>query len=124
MKRDSVAYMRIKARRRRIASIRKKIKGTPDRPRLAVYRSLSNIYAQIIDDTEGKTLLAMSTLSNNIEFDDNMKKSQKSFKVGYELGKLALEKGINTVNFDRGGFLYHGRVKALADGARKAGLKF
>ena len=124
MKRDSVAYMRVKARRRRIASIRKKIKGTPDRPRLAVYRSLSNIYAQIIDDTEGKTLLAMSTLSNNIEFDENMKKTQKSFKVGYELGKLALEKGISTVNFDRGGFLYHGRVKALADGARKAGLKF
>lgn len=124
MKRDSVAYMRIRARRRRIAAIRKKIKGTTERPRLAVYRSLTNIYAQIIDDTQGKTLLSLSTLSKDLNLDKKMKKTEQSYKVGYELGKLALEKGITTVTFDRGGFLYHGRVKALADGARKAGLKF
>ncbi len=124
MKRDSVAYMRRRARKRRIASIRKKIKGTSDRPRLAVYRSLTNIYAQIIDDTQGKTLLSLSTLSKDLNLDKKMKKTEQSYKVGYELGKLALEKGITTVKFDRGGFLYHGRVKALAEGARKAGLKF
>ncbi len=124
MKRDSVAYMRNRARRRRIAAIRKKIKGTPDRPRLAVYRSLTNIYAQIIDDTKGVTLLSLSTLSKDLKLDKNMKKTEQSYKVGYELGKLALEKGITAVRFDRGGFLYHGRVKALAEGARKAGLKF
>ncbi len=124
MKRDSVAYMRNRARRRRIAAIRKKVKGTTERPRLAVYRSLTNIYAQIIDDTQGKTLLSLSTLSKDLDLDKKMKKTEQSYKVGYELGKLALEKGITTVRFDRGGFLYHGRVKALAEGARKAGLKF
>ena len=124
MKRDSVAYMRMRARRRRVAAIRKKIKGTSERPRLAIYRSLTNIYAQIIDDTQGKTLVSLSTLSKNIDLDKKMKKTEQSYKVGFELGKLALEKGITMVKFDRGGFLYHGRVKALAEGARKAGLKF
>ena len=105
--------------------VRKDVFGTPEKPRLCVYRSISNIFAQVIDDVSGATLISASTLDKEIKeqfaYGGN-KEAAKS--VGEALGKKALEKGIDTVCFDRGGFLYHGRVKELADGARSAGLKF
>ncbi len=105
--------------------IRKKIFGTPQKPRLSVYRSLKHIYAQLIDDIKGHTILSVSTLNKDVkEKIRGMKKTEQAFLVGEILGKIALEKGIKEVVFDRGGFKYHGRVKALADGARKSGLKF
>ncbi|HEY6906424.1 MAG TPA: 50S ribosomal protein L18 [Ignavibacteriaceae bacterium] len=106
--------------------IRKVISGTPERPRLTVYRSLDNIYAQIIDDTSGKTLVAASSLTK--ELADDLKKAkgkvQRSKTVGNYIAKKALEHNINTVVFDRNGYRYHGRVQAVAEGAREAGLKF
>ena len=106
--------------------IRKKISGTPEKPRLSVYRSLNNIYAQIIDDTTGKTLVAVSSLAKDAKTDaKSIKgKTNKSKLIGNILAKKALEKNIKQVVFDRGGFRYHGRVKALADGAREGGLVF
>jgi len=106
--------------------IRRRISGTPDRPRLSVYRSLKHIYAQIIDDTKGTTLVATSSLSPEVrEQLAAMKgKAARSKVVGAMLARKALERNITQVVFDRGGFLYHGRVKALAEGAREAGLKF
>ena len=105
--------------------VRKTISGTPEVPRLCVFRSSKNIYAQIIDDVNGTTLVAASSLDKElkaqIEYGGN-KDAAKA--VGEALGKRALEKGITEVCFDRAGFLYHGRVAALADGAREAGLKF
>ncbi len=124
MNKKSATYKRNLARQRRKKSIRKKIFGTPEMPRLAVFRSLNNISAQIIDDTTGKTLVAFSTLAKDLDLDRKKKKTEQSFEVGQNLGKLALKKGIKKVRFDRGGYLYHGRVKALADGIRKAGLEF
>ena len=110
-------------RTRRRMAIRKRLHGTPERPRLAVFRSLSHIYAQIIDDTTGKTLVSMSTIAK--EFDaPKAKKVDVSFQVGLKLGEKAVAAGIKTICFDRAGYKYHGRVKALADGARKAGLEF
>ena len=104
---------------------RKNIFGTPERPRLCVFRSSKNISAQIIDDVNGVTLASASTidkeLKESIKYGGN-KEAAKA--VGEAIAKRALEKGIETVCFDRGGFLYHGRVKELADGAREAGLKF
>ncbi|MCX7654029.1 MAG: 50S ribosomal protein L18 [Fervidobacterium sp.] len=105
--------------------IRKKLSGTPERPRLSVFRSEKHIYAQIIDDTKGVTLVAASTVEKAVR-----EKLKKTWNVvaAKEIGKLiaerALAKGIKEVVFDRGGFKYHGRVKALADSAREAGLKF
>lgn len=105
--------------------IRKKISGTPEKPRLSVYRSEKHIYAQIIDDVNGRTLVAASTVEKALR-----EKLQKTWNVdaAKEVGKLvaerAIAKGIKDVVFDRGGFKYHGRVKALADAAREAGLKF
>lgn len=100
---------------------KRKIIGSLSRPRLSVYRSLSQIYAQIIDDQEGKTLVSFSSLKlKSIKG----KKSEIAKNVGYEIAKAALSKGIEAVVFDRGSFPYHGRVKALADGAREGGLKF
>jgi len=99
---------------------KRKIIGSPERPRLSVYRSLGQIYAQIIDDSEGKTLASSSSLKLKVKG----KKSEISKKVGLEIAKAAIAKGINTVVFDRGSFPYHGRVKALAEGAREGGLKF
>ena len=93
-------------------------------PRLAVFRSINNISAQIINDEEGHTLVSVSSSSKDLNIDRSKKKTEQSFEVGKKLGELALKKGIKKVCFDRGGFLYHGRVKALADGARKAGLEF
>ena len=106
--------------------IRKKISGTPDRPRLSVYRSLINIYAQIIDDTTGNTLVAVSSLTKEAKADVKSVKGKinTSKLIGTMLAKKALEKDIKKVVFDRGGFRYRGRVKALADGAREGGLVF
>lgn len=108
---------------RRKERVRKKIKGTTERPRLNVHRSNKHIYAQIIDDATGKTLVAASTKSKELEGLD-AKKVDAAKKVGETIGKLAMEKGIDKVVFDRSGYIYHGRIKALADGAREAGLKF
>ena len=114
-------------RRARIkVSVRKKIYGTPERPRLTVYRSLNDIYGQIIDDVSGKTLLSVSSISKEVreEIAATKTKVAKSAVIGKVLAKMAIEKNITTVVFDRNGYLYHGRVKALADGAREGGLKF
>jgi len=100
---------------------KRKIIGNKKRPRLSVYRSLDNMYAQIIDDEEGKTLASFSSLKLKPA---SGKKTQIAKKVGLEIAKVALLKGIESVVFDRGSFPYHGRVKALADGAREGGLKF
>jgi large subunit ribosomal protein L18 len=114
-------------RRLRIkATIRKKIYGTPERPRFTVYRSLNDIYGQIIDDTVGKTLVSISSNSKDVKGEVAAAKSkvERSQIVGKLLAKKALEKNISAVVFDRNGYLYHGRVKAFADSAREAGLKF
>jgi large subunit ribosomal protein L18 len=114
------------SRLRSKTKIRKMISGTPERPRLTVYRSLSNIYAQLIDDTTGKTLVSASSL--NKELADELKnvksKKAKSKAVGNFLAKKALEQKISSVVFDRNGYRYHGRVQAIAEGAREGGLKF
>jgi large subunit ribosomal protein L18 len=119
-----MAYNKKIARRHRQERIRKRIHGTTERPRLSLHRSLNHIYAQIIDDVAGKTLLGLSTQSK--EFASG--KDAGNVKGARELGKLvakkALEKKISQVVFDRSGFLYHGRVKAFAEGAREEGLKF
>ncbi|MFQ5471490.1 MAG: 50S ribosomal protein L18 [Dehalococcoidia bacterium] len=113
------------ARRRRHARVRKTVSGSPQRPRLAVFRSLQHIYAQIIDDTAGHTLVsATDTESSLRSAAADKKKSEIARLVGEELAKKAKGKGITTVVLDRGGFKYHGRVKALAEGARKGGLSF
>lgn len=105
--------------------IRNKISGTPERPRLSVFRSSKHIYAQIIDDVNGVTLVAASTMEKAIaEAVKEMTKSEQAKYVGGELGRRALEKGVNTVVFDRSGYLYMGRLEALAEGAREAGLQF
>jgi large subunit ribosomal protein L18 len=114
-----------KARSRRQLRVRKKISGTPESPRLNVYRSLKHIYAQIIDDTSGRTLIFASSLDPSLkEQIANKEKKEAARLVGELLGERALEKGIDKVVFDRGGFLYHGRIKSLAEGARSQGLKF
>ncbi len=102
------------------ARIRKKVDGTTERPRLTVYRSGKHMYAQIVDDTTGKTLVAFSTLEGEIK----SKNVESSKQVGAELAKRALAKNIKSVVFDRSGYVFHGRVKAVADGAREAGLSF
>jgi len=109
-------------RAKRHVRVRAKISGTPERPRLNVFRSNANIYAQIIDDVNGVTLAAASTLEKAFEGATGNKEAAR--KVGKLVAERALEKGIDTVVFDRGGYLYHGRVAALAEGAREAGLKF
>ncbi len=111
-------------RRRRIRqSIRSKISGTAEKPRLAIYRSLKNIDGQIIDDDKGQTLLGFGTNAKEMA-DEKGTKSELSFKAGEALAKKASDAGISQVVFDRGGYKYHGRVKAFAEGARKGGLKF
>jgi large subunit ribosomal protein L18 len=112
-------------RQKRHARVRAKVRGVATRPRLCVYRSLSHIYAQIIDDDQGHTLVAASTVSPEIKADMNGKnKSSHAGLVGSLVAKRALEKGISQVVFDRGGYKYHGRVKSLAEAAREGGLKF
>lgn len=114
--------MKLSGRKRRHMRIRKKIWGTNEKPRLCVFRSNRYIYAQIIDDTTQKVVLGVSTLANKNLL--GKKKTEAALEIGKRLGKMALEKGIKEVAFDRAGYKYHGRVKALADGARKVGLKF
>ena len=106
--------------------IRKKVIGTAERPRLVVFRSLNNIYAHLIDDINNKTILTISSISKGTadEFKDKVNKTNKSKIVGKLLAKKAKEKNISKVVFDRNGYLYHGRVKSLADGAREGGLEF
>ena len=105
--------------------IRRHLSGTPEMPRLCVYRSNKNISAQIIDDVNGVTLASASTIDKELKADIKYGGNKEAAKaVGEAIAKRALAKGIETVCFDRGGFLYHGRVKELADGAREAGLKF
>ena len=111
-------------RLKRQVRVRKKVRGTTDRPRLNVFKSARHIYAQLIDDTNGTTIVAASTLS---EFAKSLAKTGNvtaASAIGKEVARLALEKGLSTVVFDRNGFLYHGRIKALADAAREAGLNF
>ncbi len=115
----------LKARKRRHQRIRMKISGTPARPRLNVFRSLDNIYAQVIDDVAGHTLVSASTIDRKLAdaLSGKTKKEQAAL-VGKVVAERALAAGITEVVFDRGGYLYHGRIKALADGAREGGLKF
>ncbi len=113
------------ARKRRHDRIRATVSGTSDKPRLCVFRSLSNIYAQIIDDTSGVTLASAGSLASELKGkNDGKNKTQIAELVGSALAEKAKEKGISEVVFDRGGYKYHGRIKALAEAARKAGLKF
>jgi large subunit ribosomal protein L18 len=113
------------ARVRRHTRVRHDLAGTPERPRLAVFRSLSHIYVQVIDDAAGHTLAAASDLDADVRKGvTGKKKSEVAVLVGESIAKKAKEKGVQSVVFDRGGFKYHGRVKALADAARKGGLSF
>ena len=113
------------ARVRRHARVRRKISGTPDVPRLSVFRSLKHIYAQIIDDAVGQTLFSASTLDVDVrEQGTGLNKTEQAKIVGKRLAEKALSSGVTRVVFDRGGYKYHGRVKALADASREAGLKF
>lgn len=117
--------IREEARQKRKTRIRKRIFGTEQRPRLSVFRSAKHIYAQIVVDSTGSTILAASSLSPEIKGEiGDLKKSEAAKKVGELLGRKAAEKNIRKVVFDRNGFLYHGRIKALAEGARESGLEF
>jgi large subunit ribosomal protein L18 len=105
--------------------VRKKISGTADRPRLNVYRSLTHIYGQVVDDMAGHTLVSASTVDREVRSAvQGLRKTEQARVVGQVLARRALEKGIKQVVFDRGGWVYHGRVKALAEGARTEGLEF
>jgi len=117
-----MAFNKTKRRQTIKYRIRKKINGTAERPRLSVYRSNKGIYGQIIDDVKGVTIAAVSTLDKDIK-EQKVAKSELATLVGKKLAQKALEKKIESVVFDRNGYLYHGRVKALADGAREGGLK-
>lgn len=118
IKRPDTNAQRLKRHKR----VRGKISGTPERPRLNVFRSETNIYAQVIDDVSGKTLCAASSLEKG--FDASGTKSESAKKVGLAVAERAKAAGITTVVFDRGGYVYHGRVQALAEGAREGGLEF
>ena len=118
IKRPDTSAQRLKRHKR----VRSKISGTPERPRLNVFRSETNIYAQIIDDAAGVTLVSASSLEKGFACDGT--KSDAAKKVGQLVAERAKAKGIETVVFDRGGYVYHGRVKALAEGAREGGLQF
>jgi len=112
------------ARKRRKMRIRKKVNGTPERPRLVVFRSNRSIYAQLVDDEHGVTIAAASSLTMGKESGGLKLTKETAGKIGKEIAKLAKEKNISEVVFDRNGYIYHGRIKALADGAREEGLKF
>ena len=112
------------SRKHRKIRIRKKITGTPDRPRLVVFRSNAHIYAQIINDKEGATMVSASTLSLKKDEPGLHCNIDGAKKVGHEIARLAKEKNINQVVFDRNGYIYHGRIKAVADAAREGGLEF
>lgn len=115
------------ARKRRHLTVRKKISGTAEVPRVSIFRSAKHIYAQMIDDTAETTLLQASTMFPETRkrlSGENVKKTDVAKEVGKHLGEMAVEKGIKKVRFDRGGYAYHGRVKSLADGIREAGVEF
>jgi len=112
------------ARKRRKIRIRKKVSGTAERPRLVIFRSNAHLYVQLVDDVAGNTLASASTLALNRTGASLKSNKDSAVKVGQEIARLAKEKNIEAVVFDRNGYIYHGRVKALADGAREAGLKF
>ena len=116
---------RSEVRRKKHMKLRNRFSGTAERPRLAVFRSNNHMYAQIIDDTVGKTLVSASTLDKDVKAElEKTNNVEAATVVGTVVAKKALEKGITTVVFDRGGFIYSGKVKALADAAREAGLEF
>lgn len=118
---ESRSEVRVKKHKR----IRNRFSGTPERPRLAVFRSNNHMYAQIIDDTTGRTLVSACTLQKEVKAElEKTNNVEAAAYLGTVIGKRALEKGITTVVFDRGGFIYQGKIKALADAAREAGLKF
>ncbi|HET7678174.1 MAG TPA: 50S ribosomal protein L18 [Candidatus Limnocylindrales bacterium] len=119
----ALAVSRTAARHKRHSRLRLKVTGTPARPRLAVFRSLNHIYAQVIDDTTGRTLAAASSLEEGLRGAAG-KKTELAGQVGALIGERARAAGVERVVFDRAGFQYHGRVRALADAARKAGLDF
>ena len=104
--------------------VRKRVEGSPSRPRMVVFRSLKHIYAQVVNDALGETLVAASSLDPSIKGQGDLTFKDRAQKVGELIGEKALEKGITTVVFDRGGYKYHGRVAALAEGARSKGLEF
>ena len=115
------------ARKRRHSRVRKQLGGTPERPRLNVFRSLNHIYAQVIDDSNGVTLVSASTVDKNLRATGLLKgksRVEQAGEVGKAVAERALEAGVKEVVFDRGGYRYHGRVKALAEASREAGLKF
>jgi large subunit ribosomal protein L18 len=113
------------ARERRHVRVRKHVSGTPSRPRLNVFKSLTGIYAQIVDDVQGNTLISASTIDKDLrEKMKGLKKTEQAKVIGKAVAERAISKGISSVVFDRGGFRYVGRVKALADGAREGGLQF
>ncbi len=115
----------VEARKRRHLRVRKKVSGTPERPRLNVFRSAQHIYAQVIDDTTGRTLAAASDVEPALAAQAEGKtKTERAALVGAAIAERARARGIDRVVFDRGGFLYHGRVRALAEAAREAGLGF
>ena len=117
-----MALSKIERRQRIKYRIKNTVSGTAQKPRLAVFRSNSEIYAQIIDDTKGVTLVAASSRDKDLKASGT--KTEKAKQVGEAIAKKALAAGIETISFDRGGYLYHGRVKSLAEGAREGGLKF
>ena len=120
-----MASNKIEGREHRKTRIRKKVSGTPERPRLSVFRSAKHIYAQVVDDTKAATLVHVSTLSKDVrEGATEANKIDAAKAVGTAVAKACKEKGIEKVVFDRNGFLYHGRIRALADAAREAGLSF
>lgn len=112
------------ARQKRIKRIRKKISGTAERPRLCVFKSAKHVYAQLVDDVSGNTLLSMSTLNKEFRESGDKGKTAKAHQVGKLLAEKAKGKGVVKVVFDRGGYIFHGRVKALSEGAREGGLTF
>ncbi|MCI9201771.1 MAG: 50S ribosomal protein L18 [Lachnospiraceae bacterium] len=121
VKKESRSKIRVKKHKR----IRNRLSGTPERPRLAVFRSNNHMYAQIIDDKAGNTLVAASTLEKDVQSElEKTNNVDAAAYVGTVIAKRALEKGITTVVFDRGGYIYHGKVAALAEAAREAGLVF
>lgn len=117
---------KLSPRKRRHVRVRAKVSGTTERPRLNVFRSSAHIYAQVIDDSAGRTLVAASDLEDAVmqQAGEGANKTARAAAVGQAIAQRAKDAGINDVVFDRGGFLYHGRVKAVADGAREGGLKF
>lgn len=118
-----MAFAKQERRNKIKQKIRKRVSGTAQEPRLSVYRSNSEIYAQLIDDRGGKTLMAVGSVDKDLK-GDKATKLEKARQVGRKIAEKAVSSGITTVVFDRNGFLYHGRVKSLAEGAREGGLKF